>query len=44
MIGSFIGMKIIQKYKSESGASWEEIFNETDAAKILRNSGYNPVR
>ncbi len=44
MIGSFIGMKIIQKYKSESGATWEEIFNETDAAKILRISGYNPVR
>jgi len=44
MIGSFIGLKIIQKYMDETDCTWSELFSETDANKILRLSGYNPAR
>lgn len=44
MIGSFIGTKIVQRYLQEVDVTWEELFNEHDANKILRLSGYNPIK
>ena len=44
MIGTFIGYQIVQAYLKESGASYVDLFNEHDASKILRISGYNPAK
>lgn len=44
MIGSFTGYKIVQRYMQEMDVTWEDVFNETDAQKILKLSGYNPVK
>ncbi len=44
MIGSFTGTKIVQRYLKEVDVTWEELFDEHDANKILRLSGYNPVK
>jgi len=44
MIGSFVGTKIVQRYLQEVDVTWEELFDEHDANKILRLSGYNPVK
>jgi hypothetical protein len=44
MIGSFTGYKIVQRYMQEMDVTWEDVFNETDAQKILRLSGYNPAK
>ncbi len=44
MIGSFTGYKIVQRYMQEMDVSWQDLFNEYDSQKILRLSGYNPVK
>ncbi len=44
MIGSFIGYQIVQAYLKESGGTYADLFKEHDASKILRISGYNPVK
>jgi hypothetical protein len=44
MIGSFTGFKIVKRYMEEMDVTWEDVFNETDAQKMLRLSGYNPAR
>jgi hypothetical protein len=42
MIGTYTGYKIIENYADKSGASLEEIMNETDWDKILKESKYRP--
>ena len=42
MIGVYTGYKIIENYADKSGASLEEIMNETDWDKILKESKYRP--
>lgn len=44
LIGSFTGYKIVQRYLQEMDVSWQDLFAEHDAQKILRLSGYNPVK
>jgi hypothetical protein len=44
MIGNFTGLKIVQKYMQETDCSWDDLFKEHDATKILRLSGYNPAK
>lgn len=44
MIGSFMGMQIVQAYRKATDCSWQQLFDEHDATKILRMSGYNPVK
>lgn len=44
LIGSFTGYKIVQRYMQEMDISWQDLFEEHDAQKILRLSGYNPVK
>lgn len=44
LIGSFTGYKIVQRYLQEMDVSWQDLFTEHDAQKILRLSGYNPVK
>ncbi len=44
LIGNFVGYKIVSKYIDETGCSWDELFKTTDATKILRLSGYNPIK
>ena len=44
MIGSFTGYKIVQRYMQEMDVSWQDLFKEHDSQKILRLSGYNPVK
>lgn len=42
MIGVYTGYKIIEKYVEKSGASLEEVMNEADWDKILKESNYRP--
>lgn len=44
LIGSFTGYKIVQRYMQEMDVTWHDLFEEHDAQKILRLSGYNPVK
>jgi len=44
LIGSFTGYKIVQRYMQEMDITWQDLFEEHDAQKILRLSGYNPVK
>lgn len=44
MIGSFSGLQIVKNYMKETDCSWDELFKEHDAAKILKISGYNPAK
>ncbi len=44
LIGSFTGFKIVQRYMQEMDITVEDLFKEHDAQKILRLSGYNPVK
>lgn len=44
LIGSFTGYKIVQRYMQEMDVTWQDLFEEHDAQKILRLSGYNPVK
>ncbi len=44
LIGNFMGYKIVTKYIEETDCSWDELFKTTDANKILRLSGYNPIK
>lgn len=38
----YIGWRIVQRYMKASGASMQELFNESDAQKILSVSNYRP--
>ena len=38
----YIGLRIVRKYMEKTGATVEELFNETDAQKILNESNYRP--
>jgi hypothetical protein len=44
MVGCFTGLKIITAYMKKEGITIRQLWNEKDADKIFRNSGYNPVR
>ena len=44
MIGSFMGLQIVEAYRKATDCSYQQLFNEHDASKILRLSGYNPVK
>lgn len=41
-IGRWLGWKIIQKYKKESGAELTDLMKETDVKKIFMQSKYRP--
>lgn len=41
-IGQWVGWQIIQKYREETGTSFAELMEETDAQKILTQSKYRP--
>ena len=41
-IGQWVGWKIIQNYREETGVSFTELMKEKDAQKILRLSKYRP--
>lgn len=41
-IGQWVGWQIVQKYREETGVSFSELMQETDAQKILTQSKYRP--
>jgi len=41
-IGQWVGWQIIKAYREQTGVSFEELMEETDAQKILRLSKYRP--
>ncbi len=41
-IGRWLGWKIIQKYRKESGVEFADLMKETDAKKIFMQSKYRP--
>jgi len=41
-IGRWLGWKIIQKYKKESGTELTDLMEEVDAKKIFMQSKYRP--
>ena len=41
-IGQWVGWQIVQAYREETGVSFKELMEETDAQKILRLSKYRP--
>lgn len=44
MIGMFTGLRIVEKYVEKSGVDIAGLWKTTDAEKILRLSGYNPIK
>ncbi len=43
-IGNYSGLKIVTAYAEKTGKSLKQIWEETNAGNILRESGYNPIR
>lgn len=43
-IGNFTGLKIVAAYADKTGKSLKQIWEETIAGNILKESGYNPIR
>lgn len=43
-IGNFSGLKIVTAYADKTGKSLKQIWEETNAGNILKESGYNPIR
>jgi hypothetical protein len=43
-IGNYSGLKIISAYAEKTGKSLKQIWEETNAGNILKQSGYNPTR
>lgn len=43
-IGNYSGLKIVTAFAEKTGKSWKEIWEETNAGNILKESGYNPIR
>ena len=41
-IGQWVGWQIVKAYRDETGVSFKELMEETDAQKILRLSKYRP--
>lgn len=41
-IGQWVGWQIVKAYRAETGVSFKELMEETDAQKILRLSKYRP--
>ena len=39
----YIGLQMVRQYMKKSGATVQELFDETDAQKILNESGYRPA-
>lgn len=39
---SYIGWQIVRRYMKKSGATMQELFDETDSQKILTESGWRP--
>lgn len=44
LIGNFTGFRIVSEYMKKDNAKLTELWNEADAEKILRISGYNPIK
>jgi hypothetical protein len=43
-IGNYSGLKIVSAYADKTGKSLKQIWEESNAGNILRESGYNPIR
>ena len=38
----YIGWQIVRRYMKKSGATMQQLFDETDSQKILSESGWRP--
>jgi len=43
-IGNYSGLKIVSAYAEKTGKTLKQIWEETSAGNILKESGYNPIR